>query len=118
MLWASPKHPSNLAAAISPTKVVRAAALLPLEAPLSEPAFNPQDRVEYRWAAGGPFVGEARVIEVLPDGRYRLERLAGAPFPKEGSIFAEEQLQLKPLSQSDPSVGRRIKLDPPLPDVG
>ena len=58
--------------------------------------FNPQDRVEYRWAAGGPFVGEARIVEVLPDGRYRLERIDGTRLPKEGSIFVEEQLRLKP----------------------
>jgi hypothetical protein len=36
-----------------------------------------------------------RVIEVFSDGRYRLERLDGPPFPKEGSIFGEEQLRLK-----------------------
>ena len=58
-------------------------------------AFNPQDRVEYRWATDGPFVGEARVVEMLPNGRYRLARLNGAAFPKEGSIFAEAQLRLK-----------------------
>ena len=57
--------------------------------------FNPQDRVEYRWAARGPFVGEARIVEVLPDGRYRLERIDGTRLPKEGSIFVEEQLRLK-----------------------
>jgi hypothetical protein len=34
--------------------------------------------------------GGAR-LEVLPDGRYRLERIDGAPFPREVSIFAEEQ---------------------------
>jgi len=43
---------------------------------LSAPAFTPQDRVEYRWSGAGPFVGEALVVEVLPDGRYRVERLA------------------------------------------
>ena len=59
---------------------------------MPEPAFNLNERVEYRWAAGGEFVGEARVVEVLPDGRYRLERVDG----KEASIFIEEQLRLKP----------------------
>lgn len=63
---------------------------------MEEPAFTLNERVEYRWATGGPFVGEARVVEVLPDGRYRLERIDGAPFPRQGSIFAEEQLRLKP----------------------
>ena len=63
---------------------------------MPEPAFNLNERVEYRWAAGGEFVGEARVVEVLPDVRYRLERVDGAPFPKEASIFAEEQLRVKP----------------------
>jgi hypothetical protein len=59
-------------------------------------AFNLQDCVKYRFSDDGPFVGEARVIEVLPDGRYRLERVDGAPFSAEGSIFGEEQLRLKP----------------------
>ena len=63
---------------------------------MSAPAFTPQDRVEYRWSGAGPFVGEARVVEVLPDGRYRVERLDGTPLPKESSIFSEEQLRLKP----------------------
>lgn len=63
---------------------------------MPQPAFNLDECVEYRWAVGGPFVGEARVVEVLPDGRYRLERIDGAPFPREGNIFAEEQLRLKP----------------------
>jgi hypothetical protein len=63
---------------------------------MAEPDFSLNEWVEYRWASGGPFVGEARVIEVLPDGRYRLERIDGAPFPREGSIFSEEQLRLKP----------------------
>ena len=70
--------------------------LFPKEGPLSAPAFTPQDRVEYRWSGAGPFVGEARVVEVLPDGRYRVERLDGTPLPKESSIFSEEQLRLKP----------------------
>jgi hypothetical protein len=61
-----------------------------------EPAFSLNENVQYRWAADGEFVGEARVIEILPDGRYRLERIDGAPFPKEASIFTEEQLRLKP----------------------
>jgi hypothetical protein len=63
---------------------------------MSEPAFSLNENVEYRWAAAGEFVGEARVIEVLPDGRYRLERIDGAPFPREAGIFAEEQLRLRP----------------------
>ena len=63
---------------------------------MPEPTFSPNECVEYRWASGGPFVGEARVVAVLPDGRYRLERIGGAPFPREGSIFSEEQLRLKP----------------------
>ena len=63
---------------------------------MEEPAFNLNECVEYRWARGGPFVGEARIVEVLPDGRYRLEPLDGAPFSRESSIFAEEQLRLKP----------------------
>ncbi len=63
---------------------------------MAEPAFNLNELVEYRWAAAGEFVGAAFVVEVLPDGRYRLERLDGAPFPREGSIFVEEQLRLKP----------------------
>ena len=37
-----------------------------------------------------------RVLEVVPDGRYRLERIDGTPFPREGSIFADEQLRMKP----------------------
>lgn len=61
---------------------------------MAEPAFNLRDRVEYRFAANGPFVGEATVIEVLGDGRYRLARLDGAPFAVEGSIFGEAQLRL------------------------
>jgi hypothetical protein len=60
---------------------------------LAKPAFNPHDTVEYRWSADGPFIGEARVIEILGDGRYRLERLGGIPFPRETSIFGEEQLR-------------------------
>jgi hypothetical protein len=68
----------------------------PPEHALADPAFNPQDRVEFRWSGAGPFVGEARVVEVLSDGRYRLERLDGSPLPREGSIFAEKQLRLKP----------------------
>ena len=63
---------------------------------MAEPAFNLNESVEYRWAAGGEFVGVARIVELLPDGRYRLERVDGAPFPKEASIFGEEQLRLKP----------------------
>jgi len=63
---------------------------------MREPVFNLSEYVEYRWAVGGPFIGEAWIAEVLPDGRYRLERIDGAPFPKEASIFAEEQLRLKP----------------------
>jgi hypothetical protein len=66
-----------------------------------EPAFSLNECVEYRWAVGGPLVGDARVIELLPDGRYRLERIDGAPFPKEASIFAKEQLRLK---RSEPAV--------------
>src|SRR5260370_36449108 len=31
-----------------------------------------------RW----PFIGEAKVIEILGGGRYRLERLEGTPFPR------------------------------------
>jgi hypothetical protein len=61
---------------------------------LAKPAFNLHDTVEYRWSADGPFIGEARVIEILGDGRYRLERLDGTPFPKEGSIFGQEHLRL------------------------
>jgi hypothetical protein len=63
---------------------------------LAEPAFKLYNTVEYRWSVGGPFIGEARVIEVLADGRYRLERLDGTPFPKDGSIFGKEHLRLKP----------------------
>ena len=63
---------------------------------MADPAFTLNECVEYRWAAGGPFVGAARVAEVLPDGRYRLERIDGARFPREASIFVEEQLRLKP----------------------
>ena len=62
----------------------------------TSPPSTLHDCVEYRFSGDGPFVGEARVIEVLPDGRYRLERLDGAPFSAEGSIFREEQLRLKP----------------------
>jgi hypothetical protein len=62
---------------------------------MAAPAFRLQDCVEYRWTSDGPFVGEARVIDILNDGRYRLERLDGPPFPKEGSIFGEEHLRLK-----------------------
>lgn len=58
---------------------------------MSDPAFNLQDRVEYRWSGAGPFAGEARVVELLPDGRYRLERLDGTAFLRGGSIFVEEQ---------------------------
>ena len=68
----------------------------PPEHALADPAFNLQDRVEFRWSGAGPFVGEARIVEVLCDSRYRLERLECPPFPREGSIFAEEQLRLKP----------------------
>lgn len=63
---------------------------------MADPAFNLQDRVEFRWSGEGRFVGEACVVEVLSDGRYRLERLDGPPFPREGGIFAKEQLRLKP----------------------
>ena len=63
---------------------------------LAEPAFKLYDTVEYRWSVGGPFIGEARVIEVFADGCYRLERLNSTPFPKDGSIFGEEHLRLKP----------------------
>lgn len=70
--------------------------LFPPEHALADPAFKLQDRVKFRWSGAGPFVGEARVVEVLSDGRYRLERLDGSPFPREGSIFAEKQLRLKP----------------------
>jgi len=61
---------------------------------VAEPAFNLHNTVEYRWSGSGPFIGEARVIEILRDGRYRLERLDGTAFPKEASIFAEEQLRV------------------------
>lgn len=61
---------------------------------MSDPAFHSGDRVEYRWSATGPVVGEAWIVEVMADGRYRLER-DGVPFSIEGSIFAEEQLTLK-----------------------
>jgi hypothetical protein len=63
---------------------------------MAAPVFTLSEYVEYRWSSAGPFVGEARIAEVMPDGRYRLERLEGAPFPREASIFAEEQLRLKP----------------------
>ena len=66
-----------------------------------EPAFKLHDAVEYRWSAEGPFVGKARIVEILSDGRYRLERLDGTSFPREGSIFAEEQLPLRPPERSD-----------------
>lgn len=61
---------------------------------MSDPAFHPHDRVEYRWSAAGPFVGEAWITEELPGRRYRLER-NGPPFPIEGSIFSDKQLRLK-----------------------
>lgn len=57
--------------------------------------FEVPDLVEYRWSDSGPFVGEARVVELLQDARYRLERLGGIPFPRAGNIFAEKQLRLK-----------------------
>ena len=63
---------------------------------MAEPIFKLHDTVEYRWSAEGPFVGKAEIVELLSDGRYRLERLDGTSFPKEGSIFGEEQLRLKP----------------------
>jgi hypothetical protein len=50
-----------------------------------EPAFKLHDTVEYRWSAEGPFVGKAEIVELLSDGRYRLERLDGTSFPREGS---------------------------------
>jgi hypothetical protein len=62
---------------------------------MAEPAFNLHDTVEYRWSGSGPFIGEARVVEIFRDGRYRLERLDGTAFPIEGSIFREEQLRLR-----------------------
>ena len=62
---------------------------------MAEPAFNLHDTVEYRWSVYGPFVGEARVVEIFRDGCYRLERLDGTAFPREASIFAEEQLRLR-----------------------
>ena len=58
------------------------------------PAFNPNDRVEYRFADDGPFLGEATVVEVLSDGRYRLARLEGRPFPSQGDIFAGAHLRI------------------------
>jgi hypothetical protein len=39
------------------------------------------------FSTSGPFVGTAKVIELLSDGRYRLARLVGAPFQIESSIF-------------------------------
>ena len=69
--------------------------------PLAQPAFNLNDFVEYRWSTNGPFVGAAQVTEVFRDGRYRLQRLDGIPFPKAASIFGEGQLQLHvPLARS------------------
>ena len=56
---------------------------------MAEPIFNVNESVEYRLAGAGPFIGEAPMVEVLQDGH-------GAPFPREASIFAEEQLRLKP----------------------
>src|SRR5437763_12612550 len=38
-------------------------------APMAEPAFKLHDTVKYRWSGSGPFIGEARVIEILGDGR-------------------------------------------------
>ena len=68
---------------------------------MAEPAFDLHDTVEYRWSGSGPFIGEARVIEIFGGGRYRLERLDGTPFPMEGSIFGEEQLRLRaPVTRS------------------
>ena len=93
MLGPTPEPQSKKLGGPPPTK--RAAASFPREARLT--TFNSHDRVEYRWAASGPFVGEARIVEVLPGGRYRLERIDGTRLPKEGSIFAEAQLRLKPL---------------------
>ena len=59
----------------------------------------PPSTCKIAWNSAGPVPGllsaKARVVEVLCDGRYRLERLDGPPFPREGSIFAEEQLWLK-----------------------
>ena len=64
---------------------------------MSDGAFDLDALVEYRWSATGPFAGEARIVEVFPNGRYRLERLDFAPFSREGSIFADKQLRLKPV---------------------
>lgn len=62
---------------------------------MAQSAFEVDDDVEYRFASSGPFVGAARIVEVLSDGRYRLARLDGAAFPLEGSIFVDEQLRLR-----------------------
>jgi hypothetical protein len=80
---------------------------------LAEPAFKLYDTVEYRWSVGGPFIGEARVIEVFADGCYRLERLNSTPFPKDGSIFGEEHLQAKAAHAGRISLGRWWPSRPP-----
>ena len=49
--------------------------------------------VEYSWTGDGHFVGQGRVVEVLSDGRYRLDYLTGKSFPKEASIFRGSQLR-------------------------
>ena len=65
--------------------------------------FTLHDHVEYRWSTHGPFIGEAEVVEVFGDGRYRLERLDGISFSVERSIFAEGQLRLKQALSSEPA---------------
>jgi hypothetical protein len=67
---------------------------------LTREPFTLHDQVEYRWSTHGPFVGEAEIVELLGDGRYRLERLDGISLPREGSIFAEGQLRLKQTANS------------------
>ena len=65
--------------------------------------FQVGEIVEYSWTGDGHFSGEGRVIEVLPGGRYRLDYLTGKSFPKEASIFKENQLRLGFFAPGNPA---------------
>ena len=63
---------------------------------MPEPAFHLNEYVEYPLAGSGPSIGEATSCRGLADGRYRLERIESALFPREGSILTEKQRAPKP----------------------
>ena len=55
--------------------------------------FQLGDIVKYSWSRDFHFAGQGRIVEILPDGRYRLDFLTAKYLSREASIFEEFQLR-------------------------